>query len=272
MKPILLIPVYRGGDLFRECLQSLNGKEGDFELVVISINGSPRERELDKATLRCSDLPRTNVVVLETKVDLSAPLHGAFALRAIKSMGFSAETQIMNLFHDDWLLRGPSNLDLDSSSVLVGDWFTNQSSELFSATQVPLRDVQNWIESGGDGVSFINGSGMIAPLGVRQSAGRIMSVFMTGVRYEYFLLTHKKVRYFQSSQDPLVRIRIHEGQDGLRQNFYSTFRGDLAFVIWLFLQGRIVSWKALSFAIKVLMTSLHSAIIRAGKEMFPPAG
>jgi hypothetical protein len=214
-------------------------------------------------------LDAKSVVVFETKKSLGPAAHGAFLLKSIRGLGFGKETQIMNLFHDDWLLSRPKNLRLDKDVVVVGDWLTNQSPERMSATKSVRKPIQDWIEDGGPEVEFINGSGMIAPLGVRQSAARIMKLFRTGVRYEYFLLTHKDVHFMQKSQVPLVRIRIHAGQDGQQQNSVSTLRGDLAFIFWLFLQRRIRSFGGMRFVAKLLTTSLHSAAIRARGELFP---
>jgi len=268
LKPILLIPVFRGGDYFRECLFSLRVHQGAFDHVIVSINGSDCERALDKTTLEQSGLDTKSVVLFETTKSLSPAAHGAFILKSIRRLGFGEETQIMNLFHDDWLLGSPKDLGLDKDVVVVGDWLTNQSAERMSATKSTRKSIQDWIEDGGSEVEFINGSGMIAPLGVRQSAAKIMSLFRTGVRYEYFLLTHKKVRYMQKSQDPLVRIRIHAGQDGQQQSSVSTLRGDLAFILWLFLQRRIRSFGAMKFVAKLFTNSLHSAAIRARRELF----
>lgn len=266
MKPLLLIPVFRGGTLFKECLESVRPYELDFEKIIVSINGDDIHREQDRRTLAESDISPTKLLLLEAPKELPGPAHHRFALKQIVKMGFSLDSQIMALFHDDWLQRSPSDCKVDSTTVVVGDWLTNESPDQRAAVPLARQRVKDWLEQGGISNAFINGSGMIASLRARYAASLIMSVFRTGVRYEFFLMTHKSVSHLEKTTMPLVKIRIHAEQDGLRQTPVSALLGDVAFFLWLLFQGRVGSRGSLRFAIGVLISGIHSAIIRARKK------
>jgi hypothetical protein len=266
MKTILLIPVFRGGALFEACLKSVRPYVSDFEKIIVSINGGKNDRELDKEILAESGITPTKLILLETDRSLTGPAHNRLALKNILKLGFSFDSQIMALFHDDWLQRSPLDCAIDLSTVLVGDWLTNESSSQRTAISLPRQKVTDWIEKGGYAGAFINGSGMIASLRARYAASLVMSIFRTGVRYEFFLMTHKSVSHLERTAQPLVKIRFHPDQDGLRQTAFSTLRGDVAFFFWLLFQGRINSRKSLGFAMGVLSSGIHSAVIRALKK------
>lgn len=265
MQPVLLIPVFRGRELFRDCLQSIVGKESNFDQIVISINGDLLERNADKEILFSSILAKENLVVFETGEPLSAPSHSRFILRQLRLMGLDSETQIMNLFHDDWLLTAPDPDLADSETVVVGSWEKTDEPSPVSAVDGSSQSVKDWLWSFGRRQVFINGSGMISTLQVREDASKILAFFRTGVRYEHLLITHRSVKTVKSSSPATVRIRIHAGQDGSSQTSSQALRGDLAFVLWLIAQGRLFSWKELLFFLGALGSSLSSFASRAGR-------
>ena len=263
---MLLIPVFRGGALFRECLLSIKGREADFSKIVVSINGNESERNIDKRILSDSSIEPSNLVVFETERSLSAPAHSRLLLDRMSDLGLSPDTQVMNLFHDDVLLNNLPDIQLSPNNALVGDWKTSENNSSVAAIIGDHVSVKSWFENSEKRGAFINGSGMIAPLGVRKDAAKMMSLFRTGVRYEFFLMTHRKIMFLQRNHTPLVQITIHGEQDGQRQTALSTLRGDMAYVLWLIIQGRTFSRKGFLAVTKLLVTSIHSAFLRARRE------
>ncbi len=263
---MLLIPVFRGGELFRECLLSVKGREAGFSKIVVSINGNESERALDKRILDEVGIEASILVVFETDRSLSAPAHSQLFLNRMSNLGLAPGTMVMNLFHDDVLLRDLGDIKLSPDTVIAGDWETSETLGSVSAMVGDSVPVKTWLESLEKRGSFINGSGMIAPLVVRQDAAKTMALFRTGVRYEFFLMTHRAISNLERTALPLVKIRIHSGQDGQRQNAISTFRGDVAYVLWLILHGRAFSGQGFLTVIQLLVTSIHSAFLRAKAE------
>jgi len=222
---------------------------------------------VDRKIFDSVPLDNDRFLVLETACSISAELHMREILKKIRKQGIRDTAQIMTLFHDDWLIRAPGEIELESSSVLAGDWITDQSRVSNSAIEGSSQEVRTWLEGGHFRNIFTNGSGMIAPLAVRESAIRMLSLFRTGVRSEYLVLTHRNIRTIEKVSLPLVRIRIHAGQDGRNQSVSSSFRGDVAFFIWLFLEGRVVSRRGFAVACSVLFSGLHSALLGSLREI-----
>ena len=270
MKPVLLIPVFRGGAFFDDCLASIIGKESDFEQIVISINGGLQERSIDRKAVFSSDLAKDNLVVFETNKSLSTQGHSRFILRQLRLIGMKSEAQVMNLFHDDWLLRSPGVDLVDSETVVAGDWEKTEKPSPVSAVEGSSQSVKDWLWSSGRKQIFVNGSGMISTLGAREEASKILSLFNTGVRYEHLLITHRTVKTVKSSSPALVRIRVHEAQDGSNQTAFQALRGDLAFCIWLIIQGRFLSWKELRFVLGAIASSFISFVPRVLREVGSP--
>jgi hypothetical protein len=270
LKPVLLIPVYRGGGFLDDCLASVSGKESDFEQIVISINGGALERAIDRKAVFSSDLAKDNLVVFETDKPLSTQGHMRFILRQLRLLGLKSESQVMNLFHDDWLLKSPGVDLVDSGTVVAGDWEKTEKPSPVSAVEGSSQSVKDWLWNSGRKQIFVNGSGMISTLGAREEASKILSFFNTGVRYEHLLITHRTVKTVKSSSPALVRIRVHEAQDGSNQTAVQALRGDLAFSIWLIIQGRFLSWKELRFVLGAIASSFISFVPRVLLEVGSP--
>ena len=267
MKPVLLIPVFRGGDFLKDCLESISGKESGFDQIVISINGDLLERTIDRQTVLSSHLAKENLVVFETTKSLSTYRHSRFMLRQLRTMGLDSETQVMNLFHDDWLLNSPGAGLADSRTVVVGDWEKTAPPSPVSAVEGSSQNVRDWLWGSGRKQIFVNGSGMISTLGAREEASKILSIFKTGVRYEHLLITHRTVKTVKSASPALIKIRVHEGQDGFNQTAFQAFRGDMAFSIWLILQGRFFSCLEFRFLLGAIATSFISFFSRVVREV-----
>jgi len=243
-KPVLIIPVYKGGELFRECYASVVGKESGFEMIFISLNGTSAGRAADLETLKSFGKPAENVLLLETPTVLPSFDHQNFLIDAV-SKRFSDERLVMSLFHDDNLLRPPSRDESQPDSVILGDWQNLVEGGLISALKKSPDSPTNWIRSFAFQKITTNGSGMVVPLGVMRDVSLSLQRWRTGVRYEYLLCTHSSVKSLCAAREPLVSLRIHEMQDGANVDLPSFVRGEAMFMSWLVDQKRAVGLSGL---------------------------
>lgn len=244
-KPVLLLPVYKGGDFFKHCYSTVVGHQAEFERIVVSFNGSAADRIQDRKILETLGPLPPNVQILETPQEFTSFEHHSWMMSALASQ-FNSQQMIMNLFHDDGLLRCPNPIELELESVWVGKWSIMQKQEVVGALKCERVRPQNWIESFGFHGIFTNGSGMIAPLQVMRDVSRWMKFWKTGVRYEYLICTHKDIDSLKQSTSPLVSIRIHEDQEGANVKLWGYVKGELMFQTWLVAQGRIRNFKSLA--------------------------
>jgi hypothetical protein len=264
LNTLLVIPVFRGGQQFKDCLLSIQGKEALFGRIIVSINGSESERAADKRILASVRLDTANLMVIETQKSLEDVDHSIFILKRISESGVKPDTPIMNLFHDDWLLRGP--VELGSGSVVFGDWERTKGPSPVSGVTGDSQEVGSWLEDQGRRAIFMNGSGMIATLGVMQDVAVMMRIFKSGVRYEHMLLTHRSVKLIEKVNPSLVKIRIHDQQAGSNKSAFQCLRGDLAFVFWLVLQGRVFSFRGFRYLIGALVSGFYSFALRLSRK------
>lgn len=140
-RPVLLIPVYRGGERFERCLRSLACAPEYFSAVVLSMNSTndsaDRARALDYQANAA--LP---VVVLSTGTELTSMDHTRFWAGELRRQQLLAATNLMWLGHDDEI--DPEGLaiscpggrwPLRKGTMLLGPWKLRHESvgELYRA-------------------------------------------------------------------------------------------------------------------------------------------
>ena len=260
-KPLLIIPVYNGGDFFRDCYESVIGKESSFEMVFISLNGTPTGRAADQETLKSFGKPAENVVLLETPTVLSSFDHQNFLIDAV-SKRYSDDRLVMSLFHDDVLLRAPSRDECNPESVILGDWRNLLESGLITALKRSPISPTEWMSSFLFHRIPTNGSGMVAPLGVMRDVSLSLRKWRTGVRFEYLLCTHSSVKSLCAVKEPLVSLRIHDMQEGANVDLPSFVRGEAMFMAWLFSHRRAVGIPGLAVVIFLGLALIKNAAAR----------
>lgn len=260
-KPVLVIPVYNGGGFFRECFSSVVGKEFHFERVLISLNGTPDGRAEDRATLESFGKLAENVVLLETPCSMESFEHHKFIMEAL-SNEFSDDRLVMNLFHDDVLLRAPKLGECEKESVMLGDWGNLLEGGSIAALKKSSLSPTNWIHSFSFHRIPSNGSGMVAPLGVLRDVSLSLQKWRTGVRFEYLLCTHSSVKSLCAAKEPMVALRIHAGQEGANVNRSSYVRGEVLFMIWLTKHGRAKGVSGLAVLVFLGMALVKNATVR----------
>ena len=235
----LVIPVFRGGDFFAECLESVSAHVQKFDGILISLNGTEDSVREDRATaLEFATLDAKRIQIITTGEFLSGESHNKFILDSLRGRGIIEDDLVMNLFHDDLLAVDFERPELLADRVIAGDWLELVSDRRHQAISEPSVLASNWLANWGFHGAWTNGSGMIAPFAVWSDVAEKLESWKTGVRYEYLALTHKRVLTIQKSEQPLVRIRIHPGQAGRNQSLSKWFLGELMFICWLIEQGR----------------------------------
>ncbi len=127
-RPVLLIPVYRGGERFERCLRSLACARDYFSTVVLSMNSEHGSVDFTRASefQQNANLP---VVVLSTRTELTSMDHTRFWADQLRSRHLPESTHLMWLGHDDEL--NPDGLaiscpdghwPLREGTMLLGPW------------------------------------------------------------------------------------------------------------------------------------------------------
>jgi hypothetical protein len=252
-KPILLIPVYRGGQFFVECLESLQGALDCFQQVVISFNGPDQEQDY-AAFLRNRPGPEEKFLCLFTSATFDACRHLAFVAQKLRGI-FDPEAPVFLLAHDD-LLRADAvrrfleSGGLDGASFYLGDWIAFESTQpALEETQTALPadcaslGVEEWLQYNWSQERhhvYTNMTGIVVPL---LSLRRVTDWYArtgsaTGARFEYCLATSREHTRIQRSLEPLVKVRHHPAQEGRNLPHLASMADELRYRIWMMLNLR----------------------------------
>jgi len=263
--PILLLPVYRGGQMFREAIQSIQPCLPWFDSVVISLNGENVDED-ETTALELNQLCR--LTILSTRRNFTSVQHLQFISRQLnKTIRLAPDTPLFILCHDDLLHRpGFERLDQKqwrewgSNCISLGDylvfgqtsssasprhesWFArydalnSRPKSAFLMTQYQRHDDP-----------FTNLSGMRLSLGVLRSTVRYFSITRSrsGMRMEYSLIVNKAIQNVINFDPPLVCVREHSGSVGANVSRRDFAASELRYAIWIWLNCRsIPSWKLL---------------------------
>ncbi|MCE2692997.1 MAG: hypothetical protein LW645_01830 [Verrucomicrobiaceae bacterium] len=277
-KPVLVIPVYKGGKYFEQMLDTLKLAEDLFSNVVVSFNGD--DSGLDQGIFQKSTISNFhNILTLRTTTPLSAIRHMHFWVGRLKD-NFHRDTPIFVLCHDDLLLvdnvRGFLNDHSDFDGVCVmGDWeiVYDEKPETLKigttfppgVTQVSALELLNWQNSSASSKKkFTNLSGMIVALRVLSSVSAIYhySPDSYGARIEYCLATSRHNKEIIRALPPLVRIREHSNQQGKTVPKLSGIADELRYRLWLLfnLKGEAFRAHCLKGPVNIFRT--HSLLIK----------
>jgi len=277
-KPILVIPVYKGGKYFEQMLDTLKLAEDLFSNVVVSFNGD--ESDLDQGIFQRSAVSSFhNILTLRTAAPLSAIRHMHFWVSFLKD-NFHRDTPIFTICHDDLLLVENTRRflnecpDLDGACV-IGDWevFIDEKPEILkirttfppNVTKVSVLELLNWQNSfASSKKKFTNLSGMIVALRVLSSVSAIYHYLPDsyGARIEYCLATSRHNKEIIRALPPLVRIREHSNQQGKTVPKLSGIADELRYRLWLLfnLKGEAFRAHCLKGPVNIFRT--HSLLIK----------
>ena len=121
-RPVLVIPVFHGGERFERCLRSLVCAHAYFAAAVLSINGRPDSRDLQVARAFQHDagLP---MAVFNTTVEMNSMDHIRFWAAELRRRNLPPTTHLMWLGHDDEL--DPDGL---AAACPGGEWPLDQGT------------------------------------------------------------------------------------------------------------------------------------------------
>ncbi len=225
MKLSLLIPVYKGGDYWRQCWESIRENLDFFDGVYISFNYSELQ-EKDIAVIQ--DCPPDKIHWVRQEHRMSAAEHG----RCLDCwlQGFHLSGYIFHLCHDDLLCREGleelSRFELTEEDAVFGPFhFFDDQGVLKEMT---IREFHQLDGQPLDGAFFASLqeqwnptysiSGLILPAGIFQKPYLPWQDFIYGYRSELLHLCNPYVRRVFQGYSPTVKIRLHAGAEGNVQN------------------------------------------------------
>ena len=216
---LLVIPIFRGGDLFMDALRSVERSDIRFNKIIVSFNGVGDE-DINMFTESCRFGELTySYTVFKTGADLSGNDHGKFMLDKLKKIT-NENSLIFFLAHDDRILRNPesdetekflSSLDPNSvyfpsySCCQVQDYSTvikiNESEESIPPEIFFWRTQRENVPT--------SMSGIIAPLMAWNEAAEVMTRSGSGARFEHLLAIARPVKLIHFHKHPGQTLMLH---------------------------------------------------------------
>lgn len=228
-KLTVVIPVYKGGEWFRECLESFLPHLACFDTIAASINKSETQ-EQDIATFREFQKklpPDITSFYLRQRFSLNARGHAFFInwqLRKKKLAGFR-----MCMCHDDILLPSFSRNYAQIQPFLAPTTIINPARSFYFNEFLPhkwchdyygFRDFPQGLTIDDvalqtlDGIYITNVSGFIFHSSILKQFRRITRCLLYGYRAEYIVLTAPGATTVCSTPEPVIGIRVHAGSQG----------------------------------------------------------
>lgn len=242
----LILPVHHGGKLFSEALRSVAPFAALFDEILVSVN-SGWENEVDLAIINelVSHIPNLHVIVHDNETP--APTHFWRIVQSTKFSSFQDTDSVLLFFDDDLFLGGNlqrivENKLFDPSTIIIGEWQITKDKRTFQLGHAGIGDGMSpstWIQSMGfRGFRFTNGSGMVVPVKVLREYSRWARHSRKGARFEYFMCTHRSIKWLIPSIPPIVQIYQHSGQEGANVHPIDAAWDEVLYQLWLFRQGR----------------------------------
>lgn len=151
LRPVLVLPVYRGGERFERALKSLTEAEGFFRRVVISVNGSIDGEDSKRARDFVARTASTAEVICTGK-ELPWMEHQRFWMQHLEETGCQATDWLYWFAHDDelyargisTLVDGEGNWPLQESHTYLGPWAMQHEDPNPALNDVPENEMEFW--------------------------------------------------------------------------------------------------------------------------------
>jgi len=200
----LVIPVYRGGDLFMDAIRSVERSGIQFDNMIVSFNSNEGEDyRVFQHAYDVGDLTY-KYTVFSTETEMNGIDHGKFIVNKLKEM-IPHESLIFFLAHDDRIIYQPNCKKienfytcLDSSSVYFPSYSCCKVEDYSKLTEVNENE-----ESMTPEVFFwrtqkenvpTSMSGMIVPLAAWEESLEVMTMSGSGARFEHLVAISRKVK------------------------------------------------------------------------------
>jgi hypothetical protein len=207
IQPILVLPVYRGGDRFKRALRSLRGSEQYFSRIVISLNSPSGSPDEDTVAQYKAQGP-TKIEVIQSGTELPWMPHQYFWLSHLEESGAKPDDWLYWFAHDDEIkpsgiravIDADGNWPLVPGTIYFGPWAMrhDEPEKLFDGrTDTPLESwtsfpiqgplelpVAEWIAQQLIQPTYINMSGCITTLRSFQAMRDFIIAKPGGMRIE----------------------------------------------------------------------------------------
>ena len=254
LQPILVLPVYRGGDRFCRALTSIPPAAHHFSRILISVNGADGSPDDLAAREVAAQLP--NAEVITTGEELIWVTHQYFWMRHLERTGVRSGDWIYWFAHDDELkpsgiqhiVDERGNWPLRQGTIYMGPWAMRHegADNLFRGpTDVPLESwtsfpiagplrlpVTEWIAQQLEQPTYINMSGSVATYAMYQAMRDFRIKKPGGTRIEMVAAAAPHHTFIEEFTEPVI---ISYGRpNSARTQFDDIARkDDLHLIAWL---------------------------------------
>ncbi len=230
-KLALLVQVYKGGEYFKECLESIEPHLGCFSAVYISVNGSVLfDDDIKLAESFKTGHADNRIILFSWESTLSAAVHSKSFYEKVLDEDKESDF-FMTLCHDDILLSDFTensehlrfSLEKDDMVSMAKSFFsfTFDSNSLIGTSygnllSYPKQRVEKteYLMKCFDRYPETNCSGMVFPRDAFKEFTLLIPLFTYGYRSEYVQFANRQTTYVRGSAKPLVGIRMHPESEG----------------------------------------------------------
>ena len=255
LQPVLVMPVYRGGEKFVRALASIRDVETYFRRIIVSLNG-PLDSADQHTMAEYQALSPSKVEVIATGEELPWIPHQFFWLSYLERTGEGSDDWVMWFAHDDELrprgirsfARPDKSWPLHHGTTYLGPWGVRYDPPggLFDGsrqgpleswtsfpTEGPLRaSAPEWISNQLRQPTYINMSGCVTRLASFQQLCRFPFTKPGGMRIEMATAAAPVNRFVEEFPEPLVITYTSVGSD--RTTYAAVARRDDAHLMaWL---------------------------------------
>lgn len=255
LQPVLVLPVYRGGQKFERALRSLQAAEPFFRRIVVSMNSPINSPDLETVNEYLAKAP-SKAEVIHTLEELPWMAHQYFWLDYLEKSGEGPTDWVLWFAHDDQLrpqgMRACTDATgawtLEDRTIYLGPWGMRYDppgglydgpadAPLESWTSFPLDgplrlSVGEWIAQQLEQPTYINMSGCITQLASFQAMRRFPVAKPGGMRIEMATAAAPNNLHVKELSEPVVITHTSPSTD--RTTYAKVARkDDVHMVTWL---------------------------------------
>lgn len=255
LQPVLVLPVYRGGEKFRRALASVRPAERHFRRIVISLNSAPGSPDEEIVADYLAQGP-SKVEVIQSGTELPWMSHQYFWLDHLERTGERSRDWVLWFAHDDQIrTRGIERLvneegvwPLTPKTIYLGPWGMRYDpvgglyggpaeAPVESWTSFPLDGplrlpVAEWIGQQLAQPTYINMSGCITQLASFQAMRAFPLSKPGGMRIEMAAAAAPHNTFVEELSTPVVITHTSPSTD--RTTYASVARkDDIHMTVWL---------------------------------------
>jgi hypothetical protein len=224
-KPInLLLPVYKGQDLFPGALLSVEESAIEFANIFISFNGANADDyEFFMGMLQNNNLQK-KYVIFRTMAELTAVEHGLFIIKNLQKI-LESSSLLMLLAHDDRLTNiGNAQAEseffshLREDTIYIPTYKYCWAPDYHNVTKVFENEISmspsHFFWKSMTQTIPTNMSGMIVPFFAYTETVRVNSVYSNGARFEHLLCIARSIVDVRFNKVVCVLIGERMNSDG----------------------------------------------------------